>query len=114
MSQLSDLSGGLLAPSECGGSSVGPSASVAGLDVSSLVAALVPALVPAVKAAIVPEGGGGGKAKQLESGSRRCPNCRRPHCPMLDDSSKLCRAASDALKLLKAQAGADGKTESES
>ena len=86
--------------------SAGPSASSVGMDVQSLVSAVT----SAVKAAML-ERPGGGEATEKPggggSGTRRCPYCRRNICPMLEDSSKLCRAATEALKLLKAQGAND-------
>ena len=100
MASLSGRSAGPL--SEVGSQpSVCPSASTASFDTGALAAAITAAVVPAVKAALASEkgsdqaGGGGG------GGGKRCPYCRRTTCPMLEDSSKQCRAASEALQLLR-------------
>ena len=94
--------------SDPGGSSIGPSASAVGADLRPLVGALLPELVPALRDVLKsdsgPAGGGvaGGSQQGGASAKKRCPFCRRDNCSMMDDPTKLCRSASQALKLHKA------------
>ena len=107
---LASLRSGAL--SDPGGSSVGPSASAVGVDLKQLVGALVPELVPALRDVLRGDiGTAGGNPKGGDLAKKRCPFCRRDNCLMLDDPTKLCRSASQALKLHKASEEADTKAD---
>ena len=76
-------------------------------------AAAVPDLMPALKAALLEEGFSAPKPKLPGegAGTRRCPFCKRPNCPMLDDGTRLCKAASDALSAQRLKAKEEDKKE---
>ena len=77
--------------------------SVSSSNVTELASALLPMLLPMLKSVGVNAGAVEPPPTRQGGGTKRCPFCHRPNCPMLEDATRLCMAASTALKDKKAK-----------
>ena len=82
--------------------------SVSSSNVTELASALLPVLLPLLKSAGATVGAVEPPPTRQGGGAKRCPFCHRPNCPMLEDATRLCMAASTALKDKKAKDAAEG------